>query len=146
MARRGMADSERWLGFWIQHLDGLLELSFDAVLARNGLRRRHWEVMTTLLARPLTRAQIAEAMLSFRVAAALTQTDVVDDLVRREWADTDGAGYHLTVAGAAAHARIDGEVAAIRRLCTDGIPDAEYRAALDVLARIGANLERALLP
>lgn len=141
-----MTDSERSLGFRIQHLDGLLERSFDAVLARNGLRRRHWQVMTALFAGPLTRAQIAEAMLSFRVAAALTQTDVVDDLVRREWADTDGVSYHLTVAGTAAQTQIDREVAAIGRLATAGIPETEYRAALDVLARIGANLDRALRP
>lgn len=82
-------------------------------------------------------------MLAFWVAASVTQTDVVDDLVRREWADTDGERYWITPAGAAAYARIEIEVAAVHEVCTTGISDAEYDAALDVLARIAGNLERA---
>jgi hypothetical protein len=109
-------------------------------LAHHGLRRRHWQVLDALGPAPLTRAQIAEAMLPFWVAAAVTQTDVVDDLVRRDWAETDGSSYWLTSAGRAAHERITAAVAQLRADSLRGIPEADRRVALEVLARVAANL------
>lgn len=132
------------IGYWCKHVDELLERAVDAVLARNGLRRRHWQVMTALRERALSRAQIAEAMLPLWVAASVTQTDVVDDLVRREWAGTDGESYWLTDSGATAYARVAAGVAQLQTSCRDGVSDAEYLAAIDVLSRIAANLEGAL--
>ena len=50
---RTMADEEsRPIGYWLKHLDGLLEQTFDHVLARNGVRRRHWQVLDTLRGGP----------------------------------------------------------------------------------------------
>jgi DNA-binding MarR family transcriptional regulator len=76
------------------------------------------------------------------VAAAVTQTDVVDDLVRRDWAQTDGTTYRLTAEGAAAHAAITEQVAALQADSLRGISEAERRTTLEVLARIAGNLER----
>jgi len=121
-------------------LDGLLDAALDATLKRNGLRRRHWQVLLTLREGPCTRARIAEALLPFRVAAAVTQTDVVDDLVRRDWAGTDGTVYTLAADGEAALTRISAEVEAMRARALDGIDAAQLDAALVVLERMAANL------
>ena len=124
----------------LKQVDGLLDAALDATLKRNGLRRRHWQVLLTLREGPCSRARIAEALLPFRVAAAVTQTDVVDDLVRRDWADTDGTVYTLTADGEAAYVRISAEVEAMRARALDGIDAAQLDAALVVLARMAANL------
>jgi hypothetical protein len=130
----------------INRVGGLQERTLDVVLARNGLRRRHWHVLQALAGGPLTRAQIAEAMLPFRVAAAVTQTDVADDLVRRDWVASDGVDYRLTADGTAAHLRIAEQVRALHVESVRGIAAAELRTALEVLARIASNLEATLGP
>ncbi len=134
------------IGYWLKHLDALLEQAFDHVLARHGVRRRHWQVLTTLRAGRVTRAGITEALLPFWIAASVTQTDVVDDLVRRGWASFDELTYALTPEGEAAHVAIEAEVAVLRRLLLDGFSAREYQAVIDSLQRMAANLERALPP
>ncbi|MGQ0623759.1 MAG: MarR family winged helix-turn-helix transcriptional regulator [Sporichthyaceae bacterium] len=129
----------------VKALDTLFEQALDATLATHGLRRRHWVVLEVLHERPRTRAEIAEAMLAFWVAAAVTQTDVVDDLVRRDWAQTDGDLYTVTADGAEAQARIAAAVAVLRARTVDGVHPAEVVAMLETLERMTANL-RAVIP
>ncbi len=136
-----MIPTDRPLGYWVKHLDTLLEESLDRVLARSGMRRRHWQVLNVLRNGPQTRAQVAEAMLPFWVAASVTQTDVVDDLVRRGWAETDGDLYTLTADGEQAYSRVSLDVATLRAQVTDGFTAEEYAAVVEALARMAANLE-----
>jgi hypothetical protein len=131
---------ERSLAGWLKHVDGLLDAALDVTLKRNGLRRRHWQVLLTLRTGPCSRADIAEALLPFWVAASVTQTDVVDDLVRRDWAATDGSTYTLTGEGEAAYGRISADVDALRTRALDGIQSAQVDVALAVLERMAANL------
>ena len=136
-----------------QPLDGLpgrvndlFGQAVDAVLARNGLRARHWHVLHALQSGSHTRAQIAEALLPFWVAAAVTQTDVVDDLVRRDWVGTDGDRYELTEAGAGAVARIEAALDELSAQALDGVSVDAEATARAVLDTIRENLERALPP
>ncbi len=138
-----MIPTERPIGYWVKQLDQLLESSLDRVLARSGVRRRHWQVLNVLRGGPQSRAQVAEAMLVFWVAASVTQTDVVDDLVRRGWANTDGESYELTADGEEAYGRISLDVATLRGIVTDGFSTAEYETVVGALARMCANLEDA---
>jgi DNA-binding MarR family transcriptional regulator len=133
--------TDRPLGYWVKHLDTLLEESLDRVLARSGIRRRHWQVLNVLRDGPQTRAQVAEAMLAFWVAASVTQTDVVDDLVRRGWAAIDGDLYTLTADGEEAYSRVSLDVATLRAQVTDGFTAEEYAQVIDALSRMAANLE-----
>lgn len=137
-------DSGAPFGCWVKHLDGLLDQAFDQVLARRGMRRRHWHVLSTLREGPLTRAEITEALLAFWVAASVTQADVVDDLVRRGWADLEGETYRLTPDGRAAHRAVEHDVRAVHGRVAEGFAADEFDAVLDALARMCANLERAL--
>ena len=136
-----MIPTDRPLGYWVKHLDTLLEESLDRVLARSGIRRRHWQVLNVLRDGPQTRAQVAEAMLAFWVAASVTQTDVVDDLVRRGWAEIDGDLYTLTGDGEEAYARVSLDVATLRAQVTDGFTAEEYAQVIEALTRMAANLE-----
>jgi predicted transcriptional regulator len=106
------------------------------------VRRRHWQVLGALAQGPCSRAEIAEAMLPLWVAAAVTQTDVVDDLVRRDWADTDGSTYRLTTVGVVAVERIQQLLEAVHAQALHGLAPAEVAAALDVLDRVAGNLSR----
>lgn len=136
-----MIPTDRPLGYWVSRLDTLLEESLDRVLARSGVRRRHWQVLNVLREGPQTRAQVAEAMLAFWVAASVTQTDVVDDLVRRGWAEIDGDVYRLTADGEEAYSRVSLDVATLRAQVTDGFSAEEYATVVEALARMAANLE-----
>ncbi|GAA0635946.1 MarR family winged helix-turn-helix transcriptional regulator [Sporichthya brevicatena] len=136
-----MIPTDRPLGYWVKHLDNLLETSLDRVLARSGIRRRHWQVLNVLREGPRDRAQIAEAMLAFWLPASVTQTDVVDDLVRRGWAEIDGDLYALTSDGEEAHSRVSLDVATLRAQVTQGFSADEYAAVVNALARMAENLE-----
>lgn len=138
-----MIPTDRPLGYWVKHLDTLLEESLDRVLARSGMRRRHWQVLNVLREGPQTRAQVAEAMLAFWVAASVTQTDVVDDLVRRGWAEAAPGDdlYTLTADGEEAYSRVSLDVATLRAQVTDGFTPDEYAAVIGALAKMAANLE-----
>ena len=137
------------VGYWVKHLDTLLEKAFDHALANRGVRRRHWQVLNALRAGPVTRAEITEALLPFWVAASVTQTDVVDDLVRRGWAEIAPADvgretYRLTPEGEVAHQAIERDVVALRAQIAEGFSQREFNGVLDALARMAANLERVL--
>lgn len=140
-----MADDAREpIGYWVKQLDSLLEKTFDHALASKGVRRRHWQVLNTLRAGPVTRAEITESLLPFWVAASVTQTDVVDDLVRRGWASIEGDTYRLTPDGDVAHRAIERDVVALRAQIAEGFSPRDFNAVVDSLARMTANLERAL--
>jgi hypothetical protein len=125
----------------LKQVDSLLDAALDATLKRSGLRRRHRAVLLALRGGARRRAVIAEALLPFWVAASVTQTDVVDDLVRRDWAATDGSSYTLTEAGEAAAERISADVETLRAHALDGVTPADLATTLAVLTRMAANLE-----
>ncbi|MER7824941.1 MarR family winged helix-turn-helix transcriptional regulator [Streptomyces sp. NPDC096097] len=69
---------------------------------------------------------------------------VVDQLLHRGWLTTDDRQrLHLTEAGEAARARLRQLVTEQRAVVHEGISDEEYVAALKVLRRMVANIERA---
>lgn len=128
------------IGYWLKELDRLLDLTFDQLLGARALSRRHWQVLETLSAGPVTRTRLDEAVAPFLTADAPTVAPVIDDLVARGWAYTGGAGVALTELGLTAHAEIAAEVKAARRRVTEGITAEEYATTVDVLARMAANL------
>jgi hypothetical protein len=51
-----MADDRRPIGYWLKHLDSMIEGTFERTLASEGLTRRHWQVLNTLHTQPSTPA------------------------------------------------------------------------------------------
>jgi hypothetical protein len=43
-----MSEDRRPIGYWLKHLDGLIEAAFSRTLAGQGVTRRHWQALKTL--------------------------------------------------------------------------------------------------
>ncbi|MFI6790482.1 MarR family winged helix-turn-helix transcriptional regulator [Nonomuraea sp. NPDC050383] len=138
---------ERPIGFWLKHLDQLIEAAAERVFAEERLTRRHWQVMNVLHRSPRTTEELAEALRPFWVPGAITQEDVTGELARRGWLSRDDAGRHtLTADGRAGHAAVRRKVDGIRATFLAGLTEEEYRETVGVLQHMAGNLERAALP
>lgn len=134
----------RPIGYWLKHLDRLIEAAFERALAGEGLSRRHWQVMNVLAAAPRGTEGLASALRPFWGEGAVPLDEVVAELERRGWVARDGGGaLALTAAGRAAHAAVAERVDAARRVAAEGITGDEYVATVAVLRRMAGNLERA---
>ncbi|OMI37325.1 MarR family winged helix-turn-helix transcriptional regulator [Streptomyces sparsogenes] len=136
------------IGYWLKHLDGLIEADFARALDAGGLARRHWQTLNSLSAGPSTPDQLADALRPFWGEGAITLDEVLDELERRGWVARDGSGgpYALTPLGVEGHAAAAERIGAARRRITDGVTDDEYLATVGVLRRMAENLEGAARP
>ena len=132
---------QRPIGWWVKRLDELLEQGLDAVVAGEGLGRRHWQVLQSAAGGPVDRAALSAALGPFATPGELD--GVVADLTSRGWLRADGGTLGLTDDGRAAHTRLAAAVGAFRRSVTAGMSEEEYARTVAGLARMVANLERA---
>jgi DNA-binding MarR family transcriptional regulator len=138
-----MGEDRRPIGFWLKHLDGLIEANFERTLAGEGVTRRHWQALNTLHERPSTQAEIAEALKPFLVDDPGADRRVLDEFMVRGWVRPgEGTLLELTPAGVRAHAALLERIQATRQLLVGGVTQEEYLAAVDVLRRMAENLER----
>ena len=134
----------RPVGYWLKHLDRLLEAAFARALAAEGLTRRHWQVLDTLRVSPATAAELDAALEPFLGDAPAAAATVASDLAGRGWVAAPAAGrWALTEPGRRAHARLHERIVALRRRVRHGVTDQEYRTLTDTLRRMAANLESA---
>ncbi len=137
-----MQTAERPIGYWVRHLDRLIDAAFDQAFAREGLGRREWQVMNALVS-PVDAAGLAEALRPFWDGDG-DATEVTRDLERRGWLDRDADGrYVLTPQGAAARDAAAARVDAIRTTVGTSLTGEEYAEAVRLLRRMSANLEAA---
>ncbi|GAA3012654.1 MarR family winged helix-turn-helix transcriptional regulator [Streptosporangium longisporum] len=134
----------RPLGYWIKHLHGALEGSLDDLLAGQGLTRRHWQVLNVLATGSPTGSptlsELDTVLAPFLDEETPTLRPVAGDLRERGWL-SDGERLALTPDGGRAHGELRVRVDAVRARATEGIGTEEYLAAIDVLARMSANLQ-----
>ncbi|MGI6871649.1 hypothetical protein [Amycolatopsis sp. 3B14] len=116
------------IGFWLKHVDNLLEDGLTRVLADRGLTRRHWQALNTS-------RHGADALEVFDGAA-----EARADLVARGWTTVDGA---LTDEGRAARGEIAERVRRFRELSVAGLTKDQYAVAVRALATMAGNLEAA---
>jgi DNA-binding MarR family transcriptional regulator len=136
----GMAE-EQPIGWWVRRLDALLEEAVDAVVAGEGLTRRHWQVLHSLATGPGQETDVATALVDFPGDV----DTVVSHLVARGWVARLGTGrIGLTPDGAVAHDRVSRAVGRVRRHVADGLSRNEYERTILVLSRMVDNIERAL--
>ena len=130
------------IGYWLKHLDNLIEQSFDRCLAEQDLSRRHWQILNLLDQRPAFDPELTEALQPFVAAGDGSPLDAVtDELARREWVGRDLDGrYALTPEGKTVHADVARRVIANRLRTMNGLTQYEYRQALEVLQRMAQNL------
>lgn len=127
----------RPLGYWLKHLDTLIETRFEHTLADHGLTRRHWQVFNTIATAPTTQAGLDHALAPFQPNV---RTEV-DDLAAKGWATRDGDLVATTEAGRTVFTDVSARIHAQRRRITEGIPDEEYLRTVETLRHMAANLE-----
>ena len=135
-----MDPAQRPIGWWVKHLDGLLEDVVDAAVAGEGLTRRHWQVLSTLAEAPAEEIRLSEALADF----AGDVPAVAADLVGRGWVDRSTGPLALTAEGRTAHERLGRAIGRVRRHVADGLSREEYERTVGVLSRMATNIERAL--
>lgn len=138
-----MEPTDRPIGYWLKHLDGLIESTFDRALAGHALSRRHWQAMNALRDAPLTADGLRDALRPFWGEGVITLDEVVGDLAGRGWVAEDDGRHALTERGLAAHAAVAERVGETRRAVLDGLTEQDYAATVHTLSRMAANLERA---
>ena len=137
-----MVSTDRPIGYWLKHLDRLIEATFDHTLADEALERRDWQVMNALQTGPLEATGLADALRPFWGEGAVTLVVVLGRLRGRGWIEDDARGrLALTAAGVAAHTDVAARVQATRRRMLDGLTAEQYRATVEVLGRMAENLE-----
>ncbi len=163
----------RPIGWWLKHLDGLLDLGFEATLGVQDVSRRQWQILNGLsegtppseLLASLTVFEesggVHEALASLvergwlcsgpathvSISAAPANTgdaSPVEATGRSRVETTEMTHVELTVEGRQQHAFIGAEVRAMRTSVTEGLSADDYRAVVTGLARMAENLERRL--
>jgi hypothetical protein len=137
-------EMERPIGYWLKHLDRLIEAAAERTFAGHKLTRRHWQIMNVLRESPQQEAGLTQAIRPFWGPGAITLDQVTSELTRRAWLTQDDTGrYALTPAGQAGHAAIEQKVHGIRSTLLTGLTEQDYRRTVRVLQRMAGNLERA---
>ncbi|MFF0311052.1 MarR family transcriptional regulator [Streptosporangium sp. NPDC004379] len=135
---------ERPIGYWLKHLDRLIEAAAEQALAEERLTRRHWQIMNTLHGSPQTPGGLAETLRPFWGPGSVTLEDVTGELTRRGWLTLDGSGRHaLTPDGRAGHAMVREKMNGVRSTFLTGLTEAEYLRTVQSLRHMTGNLERA---
>ena len=125
---------ERPIGYWLKHLDHLIEAAAERTFAEEKLTRRHWQIMNILRETPQDAAGLTRAIRPFWGPGAITLDEVTGELTRRGWLTQDDAGrYTLTLAGQAGHAAVKTKVHGIRSTFVTGLTEQDYRATVQVL-------------
>lgn len=105
------------IGYWLKHLDGLIDAAFDRVITEDGLTRRHWQALN---------------------APASTTPSIMSDLEARGWV----ARGQLTPEGEKARAALQRRVDAIRGTLMCGLSSEDYERTVRVLSHMANNLQR----
>jgi hypothetical protein len=129
---------ERPIGYWLKHLDRLIDDAMDRALVAEGVTRRHWQVLNILRESPADAAGIRDALRPFLTEGASTLDEVTGDMARRGWLT---GSYALTPAGEAVHAAVRRKVLALRATFLTGLAEDEYHRTVRTLRHMAENLE-----
>ncbi|HZZ45569.1 MAG TPA: hypothetical protein VFE65_01645 [Pseudonocardia sp.] len=134
---------DRPLGWWLKHVEGLREVAFDRSLEREGIARRHWQLLNVIAGGAGSVAEAQDAYLRLNVDTAdLPATS--DQLLARGWLYYRAGRLEVTPVGAATRERLASALAAHRDLLTAGIDSEHYRITVNTLRRIAGNLSGAV--
>lgn len=141
-----MSVPARPLGYWLKHLDNLLDQHFEATLADLGVSRREWQVLNTLAdGGPVGRAGLSDALAPFWTEGGPTLDEVLGRLTAREWIPAGpDERLALTDEGRAAHAEARARVRTTRATLLTGLTGEQYTQTVRVLSVMAGNVEAAL--
>jgi hypothetical protein len=121
------------IGWWLKHVDGLVESSMDRVLANEGIGRRHWQALNAVAGGADTEAAVAAAV------GGETRL-VLDQLRAQHWTQEIAGRITVTATGSAARGRLVAAIRDYRARITDGVSEEQYRTTLETLQRMARNL------
>jgi DNA-binding MarR family transcriptional regulator len=133
-------EEQRPIGWWVKRLDAVLEEALDHAVAGEGLTRRHWQVLHSLVGGAGRENALRDALADFPGDVGA----VVADMVGRGWVDRRTDEVELTPDGRAAHDRAAAVVGRVRKSVADGLSAQEYERTVLVLGRMVENVQRAL--
>jgi acylphosphatase len=137
-----MEPERRPIGYWLKHLDRLIDQAFERALDPDGLTRRHWQVLNTLAAGPSTNAALTAALQPFVEDDAKAVEVVRNDFLGRGWVrNVPDGGLEISEQGRTAHEAAMQRVAETRQALRRGITDDEYANVIRILQRMASNLE-----
>ena len=137
-----MEPERRPIGYWLKHLDRLIDQALERTLDADGLTRRHWQVLNTLAAGPSTNAALTAALQPFVEDDAKAVEVVLNDFLGRGWVrNVPAGGVEISERGRAAHEAAMQRVAETRQALRRGITDDEYVSVVRILQRMASNLE-----
>jgi len=131
--------ADKPIGWWLKHVDRLIEATLDRVLAGEGIGRRHWQALNAIAGGADSAEAVDEALAPFRGSGPALRV-VLDQLRAQHWTQEVEGRITLTPTGSAARGRLIVAVREARARTTEGIDEQEYRTTLDVLARMARNL------
>jgi DNA-binding MarR family transcriptional regulator len=134
-------ESERPIGYWLKKLDRLIDQQFELQLRTTRLSRRQWQLLNLLDNNPRSVPELQTELQPFLQGAGEDLSDALARLVTRGWAESKDNIVNLTETGQAQFEVVKATVAELRQALLSGISAEEYRATIDVLARMAANLE-----
>jgi acylphosphatase len=137
-----MEPERRPIGYWLKHLDRLIDQAFERALDADGLTRRHWQVLNTLAAGPTTNAALTAALQPFVQGESMTIEVIITDFLDRGWVrNVPDGGVEISERGRAAHEAAMLRVAETRQALRRGVTDDEYVTVMRILQRMASNLE-----
>ena len=137
-----MEPERRPIGYWLKHLDRLIDQAFERALDADGLTRRQWQVLNALAAGPTTIAALTAALQPFVQGESMTTEVIIIDFLDRGWVrNVPDGGVEISERGRAAHEAAMQRVAETRQALRCGITDDEYVTVIRILQRMASNLE-----
>lgn len=133
--------AERPIGYWLKTLDRLIDGQFESRLGDAGLSRRQWQILNLLHDGARSVPELQDELEPFLQDAPDELDDAVTGLLSRGWADAQNAVISLSQTGEAQFGLVTTNIAGLRQDLAAGISPEEYRATVDVLVRMVANLE-----
>jgi hypothetical protein len=133
--------TERPIGYWLKTLDRLIDGQFESRLGDAGLSRRQWQILNLLHDGARSMPELQDELEPFLRDAPDELDDAVTGLLSRGWADSQNAVISLGKTGEAQFGLVTANIAELRHDLAAGISPEEYRATVDVLVRMVANLE-----
>jgi hypothetical protein len=133
--------AERPIGYWLKKLDRLIDGRFERQLGDAGLSRRPWQVLNLLQDGPRSAPELQAELEPFLDGTPDDLDDAVAGLLSRGWVDSQDAVISLTETGEAQFGLVTAKITELRQHLAAGISPVEYRATIDVLVRMVANLD-----
>jgi len=133
--------AERPIGYWLKTLDRLIDGQFESRLGDAGLSRWQWQILNLLHDGARSMPELQDELEPFLRDAPDELDDAVTGLLSRGWADSQNAVISLSKTGEAQFGLVTANIAELRQDLAAGISPEQYRATVDVLVRMVANLE-----